>query len=109
VKDVVEVCAQAVRSSKWKWKFRDLGRHIIGREKRLGTAERPSRFLVGQSADLNRFLRVSRFKDIRPEILVVQPGLSQKGRTREQSVVLAAALSYLKQTVGVDLDIVCSD
>lgn len=108
VKDVVEVSSQAVRSAKWKWKFRDLCRHVTAREKRLARADRPTRFLEGQASDLNRFLKLSRFKEIRPEILIVQPGLSQSGRTTEQSAVLAAALNYLKQTVGVDLDIVCS-
>jgi superfamily II DNA or RNA helicase len=109
VKDVVEVCSQAVRSAKWKWKFRDLCRHIVGREKRMSTDARPTRFLAGHPSDLNRFLKVSRFKDIRPAILIAQPGLSQNARSREQSAVLASALSYLKQTIGVDLDIICSD
>src|SRR5260370_41418464 len=72
VKDVVEVSSQAVRSTKWNW-IRDLCRHIIGREKRLATEARPTRFLAGAAADLNRILRVSRFKEIRPEILIVQP------------------------------------
>jgi len=54
-------------------------------------------------------VKLSRFKEIRPEILIVQPGLSQRGRTQEQSAVLAAALVYLKETIGIDLDIVCSD
>ena len=108
VKDVVEVCSQATRSAKWKWKFRDLCRHIAGRERRLSTQARPSRFLAGRPMDLNRFIKTSRFKEIRPEILIVQPGLSQKSRTVEQSAVLAATLAYLKETIGVDLDVVCS-
>jgi len=108
VKDVVEVCSQAVRSAKWKWKFRDLCRHLATRQKRLTTELRPTRFLAGQPADLNRFIRMSRFKDVRAEILVVQPGLSRENRTAEQSAVLAAALTYLKETIGVDLDVICS-
>lgn len=52
VKDVVEVCSQAVRSAKWKWKFRDLCRHFTGREKRLAKDNRFSRFLTGRPADL---------------------------------------------------------
>src|SRR5581483_1033674 len=47
VKDVVEVCSQAVRSAKWKWRFRELCRHVSSRETRLRTAARPSRFLRG--------------------------------------------------------------
>ena len=33
IKDITEVASQAVRSAKWKWKFKDLCRHIISREK----------------------------------------------------------------------------
>jgi hypothetical protein len=51
---------------------------------------------------------MSRFKEVRPEILVVQPGLSESNRTTEQSAVLAAALTYLKETIGVELDVICS-
>ena len=47
IKDVVEVSSQAVRAAKWKWKFRDLCRHILAREKRLLQAERSTRFLCG--------------------------------------------------------------
>lgn len=108
VKDVVEVSSQAVRSSKWKWKFRDLCRHVAGRERRLATDDRPSRFLAGRPLDLNRFIKASRFKEIRPEILIVQPGLSVKAHTTEQIAVLASAHAYLKQTIGVDLEIICS-
>lgn len=109
VKDVVEVCSQAVRSAKWKWRFRDLVRHLLGREQRLTNAERPTRFLIGRAADLGRFIKVSRFKEIRPQILVVQPGISEKGRTPDQNLVLASALTYLKETIGADMDVICSE
>jgi len=107
VKDVTEVCSQAVRSAKWKWKFRDLCRHLLGREKRLAKPERPTRFLHGNPAMLNKFVKVSRFKEIRAEIIVVQPGLSRTRHTPDQTAILAAAYSYLKETVGVDLDVIC--
>lgn len=108
VKDTVEVSSQAVRSAKWKWRFRDLIRHILGREQRLTDVQRPTRFLTGQVTDLNRFVKISRFKEIRAEILVIQPGISKSGRTPDQNMVLAAAHSYLKETIGVDMDVICS-
>lgn len=106
IKDVVEVCSQAIRSAKWKWKFQDLCRHLVLRQERL-CKNRPSRCLSGKVADLNRFLKASRLKEVRAEILVVQPGLSKTNRTDDQSMVLAAAVSYLKETIGVDLRIIC--
>jgi len=108
VQDVVEVSSQAVRSAKWKWKFKDLCRHILEREKKTAKTKRGTRFLTGQASDINRFVKTSRFKEIRPEILIVQPGLSQSGRTSDQTAVIAAAYSYLKETIGVDLDVICS-
>jgi superfamily II DNA or RNA helicase len=107
VADVVEVASQAVRSAKWKWKFRDLCRHLVGREKRLCHGA-GTRFIVGNVADLNRYVRVSRFKEVRAEIVIVQPGLSRKDHSPDQVAVLAAAHSFLKETIGVDLDVVCS-
>ncbi len=109
VKDVVEVSSQAVRSAKWKWKFKDLCRHVLEREKRLTSSGRTTRFLTGAGSDMNKFVKLSRFKEIKAEIIIVQPGLSKRNHTPDQTAVLAAAYSYLKETVGVDLEIICSD
>jgi hypothetical protein len=109
IKDVVEVCSQAVRSAKWQWRFKELCRHIAVRERTLRTAARPTRFLHGNPKDLNHFMRVSRFKELRAEIVIVQPGLSQRACTPDQTAVLAAADAFLQETVGVSMDIVCSE
>jgi superfamily II DNA or RNA helicase len=108
VKDVVEVSSQAVRSAKWKWRFKDLCRHLVVREKSLATDDRPTRFLRGNAAQLSGYAKSSRFKDIRPEILIVQPGLKQGSVTPDQALVLGSAMAYLKETIGVDLDVICS-
>lgn len=62
VKDVVGVCSQAIRSSKWKWKFHDLCRHIIIRDRKLSQAARPTRFILGTTNEINKFLKLSKFK-----------------------------------------------
>jgi hypothetical protein len=54
-------------------------------------------------------MRVSRFKQVTAEIVVVQPGLSQRECSPDQTAVLAAADAFLQETVGVHLDIVCSE
>ncbi len=109
VGDVVEVCSQAIRSAKWKWRFRELVRHIIFREKRLAKSYRSTRFLSGNTKEINRFLQLSRFKELEVEIVIAQPGLSRENCTTEQTAVLAAADSFLLDTVGVKLSIICSD
>lgn len=106
VKDVVEVSSQAVRSAKWSGKFPQLCQHLKLRNDRL-KGGRSSRFIVGTPADLNNLVKLNRFKPMQPEVLIVQPGLSQAKRTKDQSAVLAAALTYLKETIGVDLKIIC--
>ncbi len=107
IKDVVEVSSQAVRSAKWKWRYRDLLRHMTGREERLRTATRPTRFLAGQPQSLSHFAKLERFKEIRAEIAIAQPGISHARRTDDQNMILAAAVTYLKETIGADLRIIC--
>jgi len=109
VKDVVEVCSQAIRSAKWKWRFSELRKHIQGREDRLTSLQRPTRYLAGNGLMLNELIKMARFKPIEAEIVIVQPGLSVRDRTADQNLVLAAAVSYLKETIGCDMDIVCSE
>ncbi|MGE0397020.1 MAG: DEAD/DEAH box helicase [Kofleriaceae bacterium] len=107
VVDVVEVCSQAIRSAKRIWKFRELCRHLLQREKK---APRPnsSRFLKGNGNDLTRIQHAARFKKLVSDVVVVQPGLSMANRTEDQTLVLAAAQTFLRQTVDVDLVVVCS-
>ncbi len=52
--DITEVAAQAVRSAKWRWRFRELCRHVVQRERRLTTDRRPSRFIAGSLSEVNR-------------------------------------------------------
>jgi superfamily II DNA or RNA helicase len=109
IKDVIEVCSQAIRSAKWKWKFQDLTRHIIGREKRLATDSIPTRFIKGTSSQLSKFAKMSKIKEVKAEIAIVQPGVSQASITNDQKTILAATFSYLKETIGVDLEVICSE
>lgn len=108
VKDIVEVSSQAVRSTKWKWKFKDLCVHILSREKRLSTTIRPTRFMAGDIHDINKFSQISRFKEVKMQILIVQPGISVANKSDDQISILASAHSFLKETVGIDLEIICS-
>jgi superfamily II DNA or RNA helicase len=107
VKDVVEVCSQAVRCAKWNGRFPRLVEHLRSRNE-APPGGRLTRFVTGNDADLTRLAKQSRFKELRAEIVIAQPGLSKSGRTVEQTAVIAAAATYLKETIGVDLDLICS-
>lgn len=108
IKDVVEVSSQAIRSAKWAAKFKELCRHMINRAERRSGVGR-NFILKGSLSDLNRLARASRLKEVRPEIVLVQPGVSAVGITDEQSMVLGAAATYIKQTIGVDIIVACSE
>lgn len=108
VKDVVEVSSQAVRSTKWNGRFNQLCQHIKKRDEVLKCDGRRTRFIAGTPTDLNQFVKLSRIKPTRSEILIVQPGLSKRGRTSDQSQVLAAAVTYIKETIDIDLSVICS-
>lgn len=107
IDDAVEVASQAIRSAKWTGKFKELCRHLISRSERRAVAGR--RFtLHGTLAEISRMAKASRLKEVRPEIMLVQPGISVSGITNAQSMVLAAAAIYLKETVGIEIIIACS-
>jgi hypothetical protein len=109
VKDVVEVCSQAVKSNRWTWKFSKLCDHIGYRQSKLSRGNCPTRFVVGSMNRLNQIRRASRFKKVSSRIYVVQPGLSKTAITEDQSNILAAAHGYLLETIGVGLSVICSN
>ena len=106
VSDVDKLCSQAVRSAKWKWRFRDLKFHLINRDIKFPLPV--SRFFKGDRSTLNGLLKRSKYKELGFEIVIVQPGLSMQSKTAEQSMVLASTATYLKETVDCELAIVCS-
>jgi hypothetical protein len=108
LQDAVEVCSQAVRSGRWLWKFKDLCRHVSKREQRLRSNTRPTRFLRGGTHEINNILRASRFKEVQGQIVIVQPGISRANHSDRQATILAAAHSFLMDTVGVPLCVVCA-
>lgn len=78
-----------------------------GERKTVAASRAVDSFPVRNVALLNKFVKLSRFKEILPEMVIVQPGLSRDRHTQDQSAVLASAYSYLKETIGVDLDVIC--
>ena len=110
VKDVVEVTSQAVRSAVWRGNFDRLYRHLLVRQKLKGSGVAGrSRFIVGNLTSLGNIAKSARSKPISFEIVIVQPGVSRSRVSDDQRLVLGAGLAFLKQTVGVDAQVICSD
>lgn len=109
VKDVVDVASQAVRSSRWIWRFAELAKHLLAREAKIKPEGADTRFIIGDAKKLNYLLKANRFKKLHAHVVIVQPGLSKAHLTDDQAMVLSAAHSYLLETVNVGLDVICSE
>ncbi len=98
VKDLYEVCGQAVKSSRLLQRPEMLLNHMIRRERRLGG--RRTRFEKGAMSDLYSILRkLSKYR-IKMSICVVQPGLAASALTPELSSILASADGFIFEFTG---------
>jgi hypothetical protein len=53
-------------------------------------------------------MRASRFKEIRAEVVIIQPGLSKTNMSEAQGTILSGAHSFLIDTVQIGLKIIGS-
>ena len=108
IKDAVEVTSQAVRSTKWSGEFKKLCKHLLARDYKRSKAPGQSFLLAGVGADITKMSRASRFKEVKTSVVIVQPGISKSGISADQRAVIAAGSAYLKETLNIELDIICS-
>jgi superfamily II DNA or RNA helicase len=107
IKDIVEVASQGVRSAKWSGRFKELCKHLVMRQDKRVKRGITS-LLSGTLLEVGRLAKASRTKEVRYEVILVQPGVSKADITPDQRMVFAAASSYLKETIAVDVVVVCS-
>lgn len=106
VKDLYEVCGQAVKSSRLLHRLDGLLGHI---ERREGVLRgRPTRFEKGGLSDIKRLRRKFHQYRLRLDICVVQPGLSAGRLTPELSSILAAADGFVLEFTGKTLKVLGS-
>ena len=60
-------------------------------------------------SDLSGLEREIKFKVVKPQIYVIQPGISLSKISESQSVVLGAAAAYLKQTLNIEMSVIGSE
>ena len=109
IKDVVEVTSQAIRSAKWPGEFKKLCNHLLNRDYKRSKKAGQQFLLAGNGSDITKMARAYRFKEVKTKVLVVQPGISKKRITPDQRAVLAAGSVYLKETLGINMEIICSE
>ncbi len=99
VKDVYEVCGQAVKSLKWTLQAATLVDRLIFR---MRDRER-ERMLVGTKDDLKRIREALTKKKVSYQIVIVQPGIS-RGALSQDNIALPLASANLFITEAVNFD-----
>jgi len=100
IEDLYELCGQAQKCISWlasSDRQSDMVTHLLRRE--AGAQERGfSRFERGSMEDLVRIREVSREREVRLSVFVVQPGLSAARASRDQLELLSVTENHLKET-----------
>lgn len=102
VDDVYEVCGQVLKSIVW---FKSPDELLEKLRKRLRGG---SRFVTGELPVLVAILERAKRKNVRYEVVLVQPGISKSGLSEKQANVLAAASDFLKNVRGEKLNVLAS-
>jgi hypothetical protein len=103
VKDLYEVCGQAVRSARFANNALGLLRHLERRETPGLLHGRPTRFEKGDLRGLRSLRRQLQRRRSRFEIGVVQPGLSRARLDPDLASILGAADTYVREFTGTPL------
>jgi len=109
IKDIQEVCAQAVRSAKWADIPENLFTHLQLREADGHRGGRPSRFERGTLRELSLLKRLVSKRRFSLHIYVVQPGLSVEQIDRNVSLVLGACDNFVHEITGYPLTVLGSE
>ncbi len=101
VKDLYEVCGQAMKSIRWAGpEKRFLAQMRRQEENRLEDSGQ-SRFQVGQMSTLDDWISERREMTARFSVTIVQPGYSKAAAQSAHMPMLASVSSYLMQTYGI--------
>lgn len=108
VKDLYEVCGQAVRSVRWTIDPQHLMDHLQYREKPRMLNGRPSRFEKGDLRALVNLKKRMRRLRVRYEIAIVQPGISKLRCDPETTTILGAANAFILDITGTLMSVIAS-
>ncbi|MCO6523047.1 MAG: DEAD/DEAH box helicase family protein [Snodgrassella sp.] len=109
VSDIYEVSGQTIKSIKWIGKPDVLFDRMIKRENKRLSQGKSSRIDKGSLDLLYKFKSMSHLVKNRYQITIVQPAISKEEITKEMLSVLGAAETYLKDTTGINLQVIASN
>lgn len=108
VSDLYEVCGQAEKSVEWKQDMISVIDRMIKRENKRVNEGKTSRFEVGDFEVLSEIKNRLKMYPATLKIFVVQPGVDGDSITDEMHQVLMASKTYLQETYGIEMGMICS-
>jgi len=107
ITDLYELCGQAEKSIKWCQEPMRLIPRIVEREKAANTNSY-SRFQVGDYRKLKEIYNKMKVYQTEYNISIVQPGIMKNDLSEDSIQLLSVTSSFLKETYGINLKVICS-
>jgi hypothetical protein len=108
VSDLYEVCGQAEKSVEWKQDMISVVDRMIRRENKRINNGKTSRFEVGDFEVLGEIKNRLKRYPAALKIYIVQPGVDGEAITDDMHQVLMASKTYLQETYGIEMRMICS-
>ncbi|MGE7673491.1 DEAD/DEAH box helicase [Lysinibacillus sp. NPDC094403] len=110
IENLYQVCGQAQKSIYWKSKKGDeFFKHLLRREQKTYNKQTCSRLERGSKEDLELLKdKAKRRIPMQFEIYIVQPSISKSNIGEDILTLLGVTESFLKETSGINLKIICS-
>ncbi len=107
IKDLYEVCGQAIKMNRAKSFPDQLARRLLRRETDR-QAKGISGLIVGSTEVLTTIVREARFRKLRATVVIVQPGMSKATASEDMRALLGGTERFLQDTYGMKLRVIGS-
>lgn len=111
INNLYEVCGQAQKSIHWKYKKgEEFFKHLLKRVNKNWDGQSCSRIEKGTKEELEILKdKAKRRIPMHFEIFIVQPSISKGNVSDEILTLLGVTESYIKETSGINLNVICSE
>jgi hypothetical protein len=107
IKDLYEVCGQAIKMNRAKSFPDQLARRLLRRETNR-QAKGGSGLIIGTTEVLTTIVREARFRRLRATVVIVQPGMSKATASEDMRALLGGTERFLQDTYGMTLRVIGS-
>lgn len=107
IADLYEVCGQAEKSIKWCADYKHIIDHMKRREL-VSRGGRDTRIEEGSLAKMMEIKNRMRAVPVKMSITIVQPGVDAQNISDAMENLLNGTASYLLETYGIELKLICS-